>query len=64
MEALLKVRKIGNGAGIILPEEFLAHLGVQIGDNLEVETTEDGILLRALPGRNLSFAGTKKELPM
>jgi len=50
MEALLKVRKIGNDAGIILPEEFLAHLGVQIGDSLEVETSTDGILLRAPPG--------------
>ena len=49
MEAFLKVRKIGNGAGIVLPEEFLAHLGVQIGDSLEVETTTDGILLRAVP---------------
>ena len=50
MEALLKVRTIGNGAGIILPEEVLAHLGVQIGDSLEVETTTDGILPRPLPG--------------
>jgi antitoxin component of MazEF toxin-antitoxin module len=48
MEALLKVRKIGDGVGLILPEEVLAHLGVQIGDSLEVETTTHGILLRAL----------------
>jgi hypothetical protein len=48
MEALLKVRKIGDGVGLILPEELLAHLGVQIGDSLEVETTTHGILLRAL----------------
>ena len=49
MEALLKVRKIGKVAGIVLPEKVLAHLRVQIGDSLEVETTSDGILLRALP---------------
>jgi len=49
MEALLKVRKIGKDAGIILPEEFLTHVGAQIGDSLEVETTTDCILLRALP---------------
>lgn len=44
----LKVRKIGNSVGIVLPKEALAHLKVEEGDTLVLtEASEDGILLRS-----------------
>lgn len=47
MNATLKITRIGNSAGIILPKELLARLNVQVGDALSVVTTPDGIELRA-----------------
>ena len=35
------VRKVGNSAGVILPEPFLASIGARIGDAVDV-TVEDG----------------------
>lgn len=47
--ARLRVRKIGNSHGVILPKEVLAHLGVGEGDELDWCTTKDGgIELRVL----------------
>ncbi len=44
----LKVRKIGNSVGIVLPKEALAHLNVGEGDTLVLsEASQDGLLLRA-----------------
>lgn len=44
----LKVRKIGNSVGIVLPKEALAHLKVGEGDTLVLtEASEDGMLLRS-----------------
>lgn len=45
MNASLKITKIGNSAGVILPKELLAHLNVQIGETLSVVTTPHGIEL-------------------
>ena len=39
----LKVKKIGNSAGLILPKELLAQLGVEIGDTLSVLKTPRGV---------------------
>ena len=41
----LKIRKVGNSVGIILPKEALAHLNVAEGDSVSVTEAADGSLL-------------------
>ncbi|MCL4714393.1 MAG: AbrB/MazE/SpoVT family DNA-binding domain-containing protein [Hyphomonadaceae bacterium] len=43
----LKVRKIGNSLGVVLPKDVLAKLRVGEGDELSVSETPDGVALRA-----------------
>ena len=43
----LKIQKIGNSAGVILPKELLAHLHVEVGQTVSVNKTPNGIELRA-----------------
>jgi putative addiction module antidote len=43
----LKVRRIGNSLGVVLPKEVLAKLGVGEGDSLNVSETPDGVALSA-----------------
>ena len=38
----LKLRKVGNSVGIVLPKEALAHLRLSAGDTLCVTETADG----------------------
>jgi len=45
MNATLKITRIGNSAGIILPKEVLAQLGAEVGETLSVVTTPRGIEL-------------------
>lgn len=45
MNTELKIKKIGNSAGVILPKELLAHLDVGIGDVVAVSRTPRGIEL-------------------
>lgn len=40
----LKVRKVGNSVGVILPKEALAHLKVEEGDTLTATEGPDGSL--------------------
>ena len=47
MNTPLKIVKIGNSAGIVLPKEVLAHLDVPVGGTLSLTRTPDGIELRA-----------------
>jgi len=47
MNTQLRIKKIGNSAGVILPKELLAHLEVEIGGTLEVARTPRGIELSA-----------------
>lgn len=47
MNATLKITKIGNSAGVILPRDVLAHLGVEVGETVSVLTTPRGIELAA-----------------
>ena len=47
MNKPLKVTKIGNSAGIVLPKEVLARLRVSVGDELYVSEAPDGIRLTA-----------------
>jgi putative addiction module antidote len=45
MNMQLKVTKIGNSAGVILPKELLAHLDTVIGGTLSVSKTPRGVEL-------------------
>lgn len=40
----LKLRKIGNSVGVILPKEVLAHLKVEEGDSLSLTEGPGGTL--------------------
>lgn len=40
----LKLRKVGNSVGVILPKEALAHLKVDEGDTVSVTEAADGSL--------------------
>ncbi len=51
MNIALKVTKIGNSAGVILPKELLARLRVGPGDSLYATESPDGLRLTAInPG--------------
>jgi putative addiction module antidote len=41
----LKIRKVGNSLGILLPKEALAHLKVGEGDTLTLSEAQDGVRL-------------------
>ncbi len=43
----LKVRKIGNSLGVVLPKDVLAKLRVNEGDELTVSETAEGVALSA-----------------
>jgi putative addiction module antidote len=47
MNMQLKVTKIGNSAGVILPKELLTRLRVETGDSLYVSETPDGVRITA-----------------
>jgi len=47
MNMQLKITKIGNSAGVILPKELLAHLEATVGGELSVTKTPRGIELSA-----------------
>ncbi len=51
----LKVRKIGNSLGIVLPKEALTHLKVEEGDTLTLSESQDGVRLTTA---NPEFART------
>lgn len=42
----LKVIKVGNSLGVILPKEVLAKLGVEIGDALDLVDEPEGFRVR------------------
>ena len=47
MNARLKITKIGNSAGVVLPKELLAKLRAGVGDTLYVSETPEGIRITA-----------------
>ena len=51
----LKLRKIGNSVGVVLPKEALAHLNVGEGETLTLTEAQDGVRLTA---SNPDFAKT------
>lgn len=50
MNKPLKLIRIGNSTGVILPKEVLARLHVELGDELSVTETPSGIELRPSDG--------------
>lgn len=42
----LRVIKVGNSQGVILPKEVLTKLGVELGDTLDLVGQGDGILVK------------------
>ena len=47
MNATLKITRIGNSAGVVLPKEVLARLRVGLGDALHLTEAPDGVRLTA-----------------
>ena len=47
MNKTLKITKIGNSAGVILPKDVLAKLRAEIGDELFLTESPDGVRLTA-----------------
>jgi putative addiction module antidote len=45
MATALKIRSVGNSAGVILPKEELERLSLKIGDELAIRQSENGIEL-------------------
>jgi putative addiction module antidote len=43
----LKVKQIGNSAGVVLPKEALNHLNVAKGDDIYLVEAEDGYSISA-----------------
>ena len=42
MGTTLKLTKVGNSVGVILPKEVLARLGVELGDSIILTEAPDG----------------------
>jgi putative addiction module antidote len=55
MNVEVKVRKIGNSLGVVLPKEALAQLNLEEGDTLTLTQAQDGVRLTAA---NPEFART------
>jgi putative addiction module antidote len=47
MNIALKVTKIGNSAGVVLPKDLLTRLRAGVGDTLYVTEAPDGIRITA-----------------
>lgn len=47
MRNVLKIRSIGNSAGVILPKEELDRLKLQVGDQLTMKRSAEGFELSA-----------------
>lgn len=64
MNMPLKIVKVGNSAGVILPKEVLAHLDVGIGETLSVNKTPRGIELSAAePDFDAQMAAAREVMP-
>ena len=49
MNTRLKITKIGNSAGVVLPRDLLTHLGASVGETLSVTKIPGGIELSVRP---------------
>ncbi len=43
----LKLRKVGNSVGVVLPKEVLLHLNATEGDTLTLTEAQDGVRITA-----------------
>lgn len=50
----LKIRKIGNSQGIVLPKEILAAANASLGDEVTVSVMADGAIKLTPYDRNIS----------
>jgi len=73
MAAVLKIRRVGNSAGVILPKDELDRLRLKIGDDLAIRRSENGLELspyddgfarrvRALERSHRKFRNAYREL--
>lgn len=55
MTAVTKVKliKIGNSVGVVLPKEVLARLKVELGDDLVISDAQDGVRLSGFDAEQL-----------
>lgn len=60
MKTKVTLAKIGNSQGIRLSKQLLERYG--IGEELEMETTPDAIVLRPSGGKQLSWSETYKQM--
>lgn len=44
MEA--KLKKWGNSQGVLIPKQLCEYLGIAVGDRLEIEEEQEGIMMR------------------
>ncbi|MBX9746322.1 MAG: AbrB/MazE/SpoVT family DNA-binding domain-containing protein [Hyphomonadaceae bacterium] len=58
----LKVRKIGNSLGVVLPKDVLAKLKVGEGDELSVSETPEGVSLKAADGDTAELMKLAEEI--
>lgn len=42
----LKLIKIGNSTGVVLPKELLERMGLAQGDSVSVSAADDGLILK------------------
>lgn len=45
MTAVLKIRRVGTSAGVILPKDLLEGMDLQVGDELAVHVSQNGFEL-------------------
>jgi putative addiction module antidote len=45
VNVVLKIRKVGTSAGVILPKDLLEHLDLKVGDELAVKASQNGLEL-------------------
>jgi putative addiction module antidote len=58
----LKVRRIGNSLGVVLPREVLARLRVGEGDQLTVTETPDGVALSPGDSETAELMGLAEDI--
>ena len=58
----LKVRRIGNSLGVVLPKDVLAKLNVGEGDALAVSETPGGVALTAADGDTADLMRMAEEI--
>ncbi len=57
------VRKMGNSSGVIIPKPFLAEIGTEAGDNVEMTVEAGSIVLRPVTDRpRAGWAEASREL--